>query len=384
LARPADTTTGIAIGGSLALYVHFPWCVRKCPYCDFNSHPLTEPLPEASYLDALLADLAAQLPMLDRRRIHSLFFGGGTPSLFSPASFAALIERLAGLLTEDVEITLEANPGTTEHADWHGYRSAGINRLSLGAQSFDGAQLGRLGRVHGPGDTFRAVADARRAGFDNLNLDLMYALPEQAPAEAALDLATALDLAPDHLSWYQLTIEPRTEFAGRPPPLPAEDAVAVMETEGWARLADAGFDRYEVSAYARAGRRCRHNLGYWTFGDYLGVGAGAHGKVTLASGPLRTRKARQPRLYLADPTRHHLEPIPRAALAGEYLLNALRLVDGVSVAEFESTTGLTVDTLEPARQELVDLGLLRPDRLATTPLGYRWLDSVVGRFLGED
>jgi len=357
--------------------------VRKCPYCDFNSHPLKEPLPEPAYGAALRADLDDQLNGPGRHRIHSVFFGGGTPSLFPPASFAALIDRLAGQLTADAEITLEANPGTMEHADWRGYRSAGINRLSLGAQSFDALQLKRLGRVHGPEDTVRAVAEARRAGFDNLNLDLMYGLPEQTPAQAAADLRAALALAPEHLSWYQLTIEPRTEFAGRPPALPGEEQVEAMELEGWARLAHAGLIRYEVSAYAAAGRRCRHNLSYWTFGDYLGVGAGAHGKLTLPSGPLRTRKARQPRLYIANPTQLTLEPIPRQALAGEFLMNALRLVDGVSEETFESATGLSVAALEPTRGELVELGLLRPDRIATTERGYRWLDTVVGRFLSE-
>ncbi|MCB1683238.1 MAG: radical SAM family heme chaperone HemW [Pseudomonadales bacterium] len=371
----------------LALYLHFPWCVRKCPYCDFNSHPLNDPLDEGAYLAALFEDLEDQLGSQPEVEITSIFFGGGTPSLFSPDTFARILERLTGYLTQDAEITLEANPGTTEHHDLGSYRAAGINRVSFGAQSFDDAQLKTLGRIHQAAETFRSVDAARKGGFGNINLDLMYGLPGQSPREAAADLQTALSLDPEHLSWYQLTLEPRTEFARRPPMLPVDIMMEEIERRGYALLADAGFARYEVSAYARPGRECRHNLNYWSFGNYLGAGAGAHGKLTAPpTGDsrarfIRTVKPRQPRLYLAAPRNITRASIEVADLPGEFMLNALRLVEGVSHDTFQQRTGLSLGALEPARTQQIERGLLRADRLAATPRGYAMLDGLVTAFL---
>ncbi len=367
----------------LGLYVHFPWCVKKCPYCDFNSHPVRGELPEAAYLEALLRDFEAQLPSVADRRFSSVFFGGGTPSLFSPASIARLIDRLGPMLTADAEVTLEANPGTAEHQDLAGYRHAGVNRLSFGAQSFDNEKLAALGRIHDRGAIFRSFELARAGGFDNINLDLMYGLPGQHRDAALEDLKTAFSLAPEHLSWYQLTLEPKTEFARRPPPaLPGDIQLEAMESAGHRLLADAGYARYEVSAYARDGQRCRHNQIYWTFGDYLGIGAGAHGKLTAVDHTIqRRRKTSQPRLYLNEPTRVEATPIAADDLPGEFMLNALRLVDGVTSECFEATTGLPLSALEPVRGEQIEAGLLRQDRLAATPRGYALLDSLISAYL---
>ena len=369
----------------LGLYVHFPWCVRKCPYCDFNSHPLRGNLDEGGYRHALLKDLENQLRTVADDSIGSVFFGGGTPSLFEPETFAIVLGRIERYLQHDAEITMEANPGTTEHKDFGGYLRAGINRLSLGAQSFDEAQLQRLGRVHGTDDILRSVEAARSAGIDNVNLDLMYGLPRQSVDGALADLEQAIALAPDHLSWYQLTIEPKTEFARRPPPPVAEDDLAAMEAAGYRLLADNGFSRYEVSAFARPARQCRHNLNYWTFGDYLGVGAGAHGKRSrpTKSGVLvtRTSKARQPRLYLEKPQETMQTPVATKALGGEFVLNALRLTEGVSARTFTERTGLDTSALQPAWSELAAQGLLETERLAATEIGFRYLDSLIDRFL---
>jgi len=365
------------------LYLHFPWCVRKCPYCDFNSHPLHTALDEESYVAALRADLKFNLP--DDVRIDSVFFGGGTPSLFSPVAFAKLLDDLGLFLSSDAEITMEANPGTTEHHDLAEYRAAGINRLSIGAQSFEDAQLQRLGRIHAAGDTLSSYARARAGGFANINLDLMYGLPEQTATAALADLRRALDLGPEHISWYQLTIEPRTEFARRPPVLASESVIEQIEVRGRELLAAAGYERYEVSAYAQPARRSHHNLNYWTFGDYFGFGAGAHGKLTHRDGDrcriVRTRKPRQPRLYLADPTATQCENVDPTELTFEFMLNALRLSEGVGFDRFTERTGLHRDTLEPLWSELAEQGLVRREKIVTTPLGYRYLDSVVQRFL---
>ena len=368
----------------LALYVHFPWCVRKCPYCDFNSHPLNRALDEPGYLAALLSDLDDQLLQNPVRPIVSVFFGGGTPSLFSPDAFAQVLNRLAPRLAGEAEVTMEANPGTTEHHDFGGYRAAGINRVSFGAQSFDDAQLEALGRIHNASETVRSVQAARRAGFDNINIDLMYGLPSQTPQGAAADLEAAFALEPEHLSWYQLTLEPRTEFARHPPALPSDIFMEAIERRGYDLLARAGFERYEVSAYSRPDRQCRHNLNYWSFGDYLGVGAGAHGKLSESSPAVhiqRTAKPRQPRLYLATPVETVRTEIPKEELPGEFMLNALRLVDGVSLQAFEARTGLPLATLAPIRDRQIDAGLLRPDRLAATSRGYAMLDSLVADYL---
>jgi putative oxygen-independent coproporphyrinogen III oxidase len=371
----------------LSLYLHFPWCVRKCPYCDFNSHPLRGELDESAYLDALQADLHAQLENLAHPRIATVFFGGGTPSLFSPAIFARLLATLSPLLDTAAEVTLEANPGTTEHYDMADYHAAGINRLSLGAQSFDDEKLRALGRIHGAAEISRSFDAARSAGFDNINLDIMYGLPNQTRLEALADLTSAIELAPEHLSWYQLTLEPKTEFAQRPPPLPADIVLEGIELAGYRMLAEAGFDRYEVSAFARSARQCRHNLNYWSCGDYHGVGAGAHGKLSPAvhrdtsTATVRTRKASQPRLYLSDSTSTISEQIPTEALPGEFMLNALRLREGLALDRFGSTTALSLDVLEPTRSQQIRDGLLRADRIATTERGYAVLDSVIQAYL---
>jgi len=369
----------------LGLYLHFPWCVRKCPYCDFNSHPLRGSLDEIGYLNALEADLDAALVGVAPGSIATVFCGGGTPSLFPADAFARLLSQLAPWLADAAEVTLEANPGTVEHHDFAAYRRAGINRLSLGAQSFDAGKLVRLGRIHGPEDTVRAFARARDGGFDDINLDIMYALPGQTPAEAIDDLEKAVALGPEHLSWYQLTLEPKTEFARRPPILPVDDTVAEMEAAGYEALAAAGYRRYEISAYARPGRACRHNLNYWRFGDYLGVGAGAHGKRTHGGGApgltvLRTRKVSQPRLYLADPAAMAAEPVAADELVFEFMMNALRLVDGVSWGCFEQRTGLPAAAVT-AWADLVAQKLVVADRVAATAQGLRHLDAVLQRFL---
>lgn len=365
-----------------ALYVHLPWCIRKCPYCDFNSHPLKAELPVEDYVDALVKDLLAQLEEGEVDTVSSVFFGGGTPSLFPAEAFTRILESLSGTLAPDAEVTMEANPGTTEHGELTGYRRAGINRLSFGAQSFDDERLADLGRIHDSQAILRSWALARSAGFDNLNLDLMYGLPNQNRDGALADLAAAIALEPEHISWYQLTLEPKTEFARRPPPLPGDIMLEAMELAGYRMLAAAGYQRYEVSAFSRSERRSRHNLQYWTFGDYLGVGAGAHGKRRLRDGTsLRTRKASQPRLYLSDPTATVSEPIPEASLPGEFMLNVLRLVGGVPLDRFEATTGLTLSALEPARSEQIYADLLEDDRLAATPRGYPLLDGLIQAYL---
>jgi putative oxygen-independent coproporphyrinogen III oxidase len=287
----------------IGLYVHFPWCVRKCPYCDFNSHPVRGTLDEGAYLEALLLDASQALAAVPPGGVSTVFFGGGTPSLFSPIAFRRLLAALSPWLAVDAEVTMEANPGTTEYHDPADYLAAGINRLSLGAQSFDDRQLARLGRIHHAEETRTAFRRARAAGFTRINLDLMYALPRQTVAESLADLDAALALEPDHVSWYQLTLEPKTEFAGRPPKLPGDSAVARMEAAGHARLAAAGQARYEISAYARPDQRCRHNVNYWSFGDYVGLGAGAHGK--------RTRPGSRGARRAADREGRPAAPLPR-------------------------------------------------------------------------
>ncbi len=361
-----------------SLYVHLPWCVRKCPYCDFNSHPLRTGLPESEYLRALLDDFARERSRAPRP-IRSVYFGGGTPSLFSPTAFARLLDAFA--LPDAAEVTMEANPGTVETAgSIREYASAGINRVSLGIQSFDDRRLRGLGRIHDGRDARRAALAIREAGFAEFNIDLMYGLPGQTVAEALADLEGAVSLEPTHVSWYQLTIEPRTEFARRPPKLPAADVLADISEAGQAFLAERGYERYEVSAYARPGSRCRHNLNYWTFGDYLGIGAGAHGKLTGTHGVVRTAKARQPRLYLKDPSPIDT-PVDPAALPVEFMMNALRLVEGVAPSCFAERTGLSDAVIDEVVAALREEGLMEPDRLALTEFGYRHLDTVVARFL---
>ncbi len=383
----------------LALYVHVPWCVRKCPYCDFNSHGVGREagLPEASYLAALLADLDADLPLAAGRELVSIFIGGGTPSLMSAAFYRELLEGIAGRLpmAVDIEITLEANPGTLERGRFAGYREAGINRLSLGVQSFQEAQLQVLGRIHSGRDAEAAVAEARAAGFDNLNLDLMHGLPGQTPELALDDLERALGLAPEHLSWYQLTLEPNTEFHSRPPRLPEEEVLWDIQDMGHERLEAAGLSRYEISAYSRSGHRSRHNLHYWRFGDYLGIGAGAHGKLS-ADGDQdqlaieRRWKVRQPETYL----RRHgdlrgfvagQEGIVDGELPLEFAMNALRLVDGVPFSSWQAMTGRPLAALEAKLGEAREKGLLvqDADRLQASPQGLLFLNELLA-MIGQD
>ncbi len=374
----------------LALYVHFPWCVRKCPYCDFNSYTLGGPLPEREYVDALLRDLAQQAPLALGRPLVSLFLGGGTPSLFAAEAIGRVIEgaRAAIGLAPDAEVTLEANPGTIERGRFAEYRAAGVNRVSLGAQSFAPARLAALGRIHTPDDTRRAAEELHAAGLANFNLDLMYALPEQTVAGALEDLAAAIALEPAHVSHYQLTLEPGTLFAAQPPELPEDDAAAEMLSTCEQLLATAGFAQYEVSAYARAGRRARHNCNYWSFGDYLGIGAGAHGKLTdAAHGAIqRTRRHREPRRYLGSAADAPVaQRVAAADLPFEFMMNALRLTEGFAVSLFESRTGLHRSAITPILQALEGQGLLarQTDGWCTTRRGARFLNEVLLRFLPE-
>lgn len=373
----------------LSLYVHLPWCVRKCPYCDFNSHPATLPVPEAQYVDALLRDLAQDAPAVAGRAVRTVFFGGGTPSLFAPESIDRLLAGVRARVELDAsaEVTLEANPGTVETQRFRGYRDAGINRLSIGIQSFEPEKLARLGRIHGRAEALAAAAAARDAGIANFNLDLMFGLPQQTVAQALADLDTALAQGPAHLSLYQLTIEPNTAFFAEPPPLPDHDRLWTMQQALQERLAAHGFRQYEVSAYALPGNECRHNLNYWQFGDYLGIGAGAHGKLTGARGIRRRRKVAHPREYLAHAGTPagiaEEQQLTGAETAAEFMLNALRLRDGFAPTLFEERTGLPLTTVGATLQLAQDKGLLEigPDRIRASAVGYRFLDDLVSLFL---
>jgi len=375
----------------LSLYLHLPWCVRKCPYCDFNSYEARGSLPDREYVEALLRDLSAEAPLAQGRVVDTIFLGGGTPSLFSGAAIETLLAGLRAeiALSADVEITLEANPGAVDAERFAAFRAAGVNRLSIGVQSFREPKLRALGRIHGAADARTAVTMARAAGFENLNLDLMYGLPDDDCDGAVGDLEEALRLEPEHLSWYQLTLEPNTAFERRPPPLPPDDTVAEIEVRGRALLADEGFGRYEISAYARPGHRCRHNLNYWRFGDYLGLGAGAHGKVTLAEEQEIERRVRtrNPRTFVASAgsatavTRERIGAPEQAAL--EFLLNALRLSEGVSIDVFEARAGQPVATLTAGRAAAVERGWLvdDPTVLRATPLGLERLNKLLELFV---
>ena len=381
----------------LSLYVHLPWCVRKCPYCDFNSHEFRGAggrgaMPFDAYVDALIADLDHDLPLAWGRTIHSVFFGGGTPSLFPPEAIDRLLQQASARLrfAPEVEITLETNPGTVEHGPFAGYRAAGVNRLSFGVQTFDDACLQRLGRIHSSGDAERAVKAAQDAGLDNLNIDLMYALPQQTLAMALEDVERAVALQPTHVSHYQLTLEPNTVFAARVPAgIPDEDAAWDMQEACQARLADAGFAQYEISAYARPGRQCAHNLNYWRFGDYLGIGAGAHAKLTLGASQqvLRRWKIKHPSDYLAnaggDAAIGGDEYLTDERLPFDFMLNALRLNEGVPMAMFEARTGLPRSAIAPQLAQARERGWLEADDdwLRPTELGRRFANDVIGLFL---
>jgi oxygen-independent coproporphyrinogen-3 oxidase len=392
---PAAAAQGAAplefrVSPPLALYVHVPWCVQKCPYCDFNSHEAPATIPERDYVAALIADLQAALPLIWGRPVVSVFFGGGTPSLLSPAAIDELIAafRALAMLAPEAEITLEANPGTVEAAKFAGFRAAGVNRLSLGIQSFNDAHLQALGRIHGAAEAKRA---AQLAGehFPSFNLDLMYGLPGQTLEQALSDIDTALGFAPAHLSCYQLTLEPNTRFAAFPPELPENDLCADMQEAIETRLAAAGFSNYETSAFARPDKQCRHNLNYWYFGDYLGIGAGAHSKLTLHDRVLRQMRWKHPKAYLENigrgqPVQEETQ-VEAASLPFEFMMNALRLADGFHPALFEARTARPLQALLPQLRAAAAEGLLEvgPERIAPTLKGRRFLNVLLERFLDE-
>jgi oxygen-independent coproporphyrinogen-3 oxidase len=388
----------------LSLYIHVPWCVRKCPYCDFNSHKAEEHIPETEYVQALLDDLEADLSYVQGREIQTIFIGGGTPSLLSVEAYKNL---LAGLqekvnFVKDIEITMEANPGTFEAEKFAGYRKLGINRLSIGVQSFADHQLKQLGRIHDGQQAVAAIKMAKEAGFDNFNIDLMHGLPDQSEAQALADIQQAIDLAPTHLSWYQLTIEPNTEFFKRPPVLPEDETLWDIQEAGQALLAQHGFIQYEVSAYAQAGKQAIHNLNYWQFGDYLGIGAGAHGKVTdlinapeslTASPVFRTWKTRAPKDFL-NAGKSDSKQAGKSFLAGkesiqnedlglEFLMNALRLQQGFDLNLFEQRTGYSLETIADGIQQATDKNLLVEDgkQIKTSAKGSLFLNEILALFM---
>ena len=375
----------------LSLYVHFPWCVRKCPYCDFNSHEASGEMPEADYLRALRADLEAALPLIWGRKIYTIFIGGGTPSLMSAAGLDRMLSDIRSLLPLDgaAEITMEANPGTFEAGKFRSYRDSGINRLSIGIQSFNPAHLQALGRIHDADEARRAV-DIAASNFDNFNLDLMFALPGQTPDDASQDLATALSFAPQHLSLYHLTLEPNTVFAKYPPVLPDDDASAEMQERIESELLQAGYGHYEVSAYARPGRSARHNLNYWEFGDYLGIGAGAHSKLSFPHRIVRQARFRQPASYMEQALRGNAvsesREVERRELAFEFMLNALRLSAGFPVNLFSERTGLPITAVDAQLDEAERRGLLTRDHRQVRPtmLGQRFLNDLQQIFLPSD
>ncbi len=379
----------------LSLYIHFPWCIQKCPYCDFNSHAVKGELPEKRYIDALIRDLETELPFIWGRRLESVFIGGGTPSLISAAGMQRLMSALRRLLPmrPEMEITLEANPSTFEQERFKQYRDCGINRLSIGIQSFNHDHLRRLGRVHNDQEALAAAEIAKQAGFDNFNLDLMFALPQQTQAQAMQDLHTAIECQPSHISWYQLTIEPNTFFHHSPPAnLPNDDLIADIQDQGVEILQQAGFQQYEVSAYSQMGKQCAHNRNYWEFGDYVAIGAGAHGKVSqLQTNTIeRYFKYKQPQRYMeaceqGEP-RSQTSTLSKQDLSFEFMLNALRLKQGVERTLFEQRTGLSLDSIAQPLQAVMDKGLLNkdPQRLSTSDLGWRFLNEVTSVFLSDD
>lgn len=372
----------------LSLYIHIPWCVRKCPYCDFNSHE-EKIIPEQDYVAQLLRDLELDLSFVQGRALQSIFFGGGTPSLFSARSIKSILDSAQKSIpfADDIEVTLEANPGTAEAEKFRDFRAAGVNRLSIGVQSFQSPHLQALGRIHDGEQASRAVEMAKAAGFERINIDLMHGLPQQTVEEALADLQQALDLGVSHISWYQLTIEPNTVFYRQPPPLPAEEALWDIQQAGLTLLQQHGFDQYEVSAFAKADQQCHHNLNYWQFGDYLGIGAGAHGKITLPAENriLRYSKTRLPRHYLERKDNFLAEQfdLANADLPFEFMLNALRLSAGVPKELFSERTGLMLDAIESVWQDLVQRNLLMDnnERLVTSEKGFLFLNDVITAFM---
>ncbi|HEX7026341.1 MAG TPA: radical SAM family heme chaperone HemW [Gammaproteobacteria bacterium] len=375
----------------LALYIHIPWCVKKCPYCDFNSHVSGSTLPETHYVEALLADLEFELPKIWGREIISVFIGGGTPSLFSAGAIDDLLSGLRARLNllPNIEITLEANPGTVEQGRFNEFRSCGINRLSIGVQSFQESQLKNLGRIHGKQEAMHAVEAAKLAGFDSINIDLMYGLPQQGADAALSDLESAISLEPDHISHYQLTIEPDTAFHHRPPTLPNDDRIWDMQLRCQARLAEAGYTQYEISAYAREGHQCIHNLNYWHFGDYVGIGAGAHQKLTMLQEQQvrRSWKQRLPERYMNNVTkRTHIEGetiVDEGTLVSEFMLNALRLTAGFKPNLFYERAGLPVSRIAPVLESAQAEGLIdwTVTHIQPTARGRQFLNELLLKFI---
>ncbi len=376
----------------LALYIHIPWCLRKCPYCDFNSHAAGDPPDSDDYVRALLSDLELELGHVHGRRIETVFIGGGTPSLFQPEAIQTLLRGIGQCveLDPDAEITLEANPGTAEAERFQGYRQAGVNRLSIGIQSFDSTLLQRLGRIHDGDQAMAAVEMAKSAGFERINMDLMFGLPGQSLEMALNDVACALSFGTEHLSYYQLTLEPNTGFAARPPQLPEEDLIADIQEQGHGRIKASGLQHYEISAFSRHGGECRHNLNYWRFGDYLGIGAGAHAKLSDPDGAVRRRwRVRHPDAYLASAGTDTVVAGERILgpgdLVAEFMLNALRLQEGFALELFRRRTGLELAVLEPALAEAVEMELVEMagGRLLPTERGRTYLNDLIGLFLPE-
>jgi putative oxygen-independent coproporphyrinogen III oxidase len=372
----------------LSLYIHIPWCVRKCPYCDFNSHESRAPIPENDYVEALILDLEQALPLIWGRKVHSIFFGGGTPSIFSPDAIDRILSAVRARvpLTYEAEITLEANPGTVDEARFTGFRDAGVNRLSLGIQSFNSRHLAALGRIHDEAQA-RSAAEIALQTFERVNLDLMYALPEQSMEQALSDVRTALALGPTHLSCYHLTLEPNTPFYRTPPPLPDDDASAAMQEAIEELLASAGYQHYETSAFAQPGKRCRHNLNYWQFGDYLGIGAGAHSKLSFHDRILRQSRYKHPASYQQKTaTGEHIEQekvLGAEDLGFEFMMNALRLTEGFEAPLFEERTGLPLSVVSQPLAEAESKGLITRDvaRIAPTLRGQRYLNELLQLFL---
>jgi len=378
----------------LSLYIHFPWCVHKCPYCDFNSHAIKGEVPESAYVEALLKDLEQELPAVWGRTVQTVFMGGGTPSLFSPQAIDQLLSGVRARLplSPDAEITLEANPGTLEQEKFAGYRGAGINRLSIGIQSLNDAHLKALERIHSAEQAIHAAATARHAGFDDFNLDLMFGLPGQTTAQSCDDLLAAIELQPTHLSWYQLTLEPNTRFYAQPPLLPDNDRLWDIQNQGHSQLATHGYTQYEVSAYAQTGRRCRHNLNYWRFGDYIGIGAGAHGKITDGGQGVIARrwKQRHPQAYLETAGSKQCidgqRNLTEAEAVFEFALNQLRLKQGFDLDGFEANCGLQRSRILPVLQQASSDGLLVLDgsKVRHTDKGWQFLNNLLERFLPEE
>jgi len=373
----------------LSLYIHLPWCVKKCPYCDFNSHTFESGLPEDEYVNALIADLEYQLPSIWGRRIVSVFMGGGTPSLFSAESIQKIMTTVRSHLNclPNMEVTMEANPGTVEQEKFNGFFAAGINRLSIGVQSFDNEKLQALGRIHNAGEALNAVAVARKAGFENINLDLMFGLPGQSVEQGLHDLQQAINLQPQHISWYQLTIEPNTFFYSHPPVTPDDESVWALQQQGQALLSDAGYHQYEISAYAKTSKPCAHNLNYWGFGDYLAIGAGAHGKISRAdSGEIeRYWQTRKPADYMQATPENKTsgrESLANDQIVFEFMLNALRLKQGFELNDFEQNTGLSAEVITTQCERAISEGLLQNtgERFAATDQGYLFLNDLINVF----